>query len=119
MHSKDTNHTNSNNVHHKNKINNVNNRNKIISYMGIYKKKSIPKSRNENKLSEEAIKTQTKSNNFLSSTFNFNNNNGNTINIKSNLKNITSINNYNLNYKQSLKKSRNPQQSISINSHTY
>ena len=124
VHSKDTNHTNSNNVHHKNKINNVNNKNKIISYMGIYKKKSIPKSRNENKLSEEAIKTQTKTNNFMSATFNVNNNynhnhNGNTINIKSNLKNITSINNYNLNYKQSLQKSRNPQQSISINSNTY
>ena len=122
VHSKDTNYTNSNNVHHKNKINNVNNKNKIISYMGIYKKKSIPKSRNENKLSEEAIKTQTKSNNFMSATFNVNNNhnyNGNTINIKSNLKNITSINNYNLNYKQSLQKSRNPQQSISINSNTY
>jgi len=118
VHSKDTNHTNSNNVHHKSKINNVNNKNKIISYMGIYKKKSIPKSRNENKLSDEAIKT--KSNNFMSATFNVNNNNhGNTINMKSNLKNITSINNYNLNYKQSLKKSRNPQQSISINSNTY
>ena len=119
VHSKDTNHTNSNNVHHKNKINKVNNKNKIISYMGIYKKKSIPKSRNENKLSEEAIKTQTKSYNFMSATFNVNNNNGNTINIKSNLKNITSINNYNLNFKKSLKKSRNPQQSISINSNTY
>ena len=124
VHSKDTNHTNSNNVHQKNKINNVNNKNKIISYMGIYKKKSIPKSRNENKLSEEAIKNQTKTNNFMSATFNVNNNynhnhNGNTINIKSNLKNITSINNYNLNYKQSLQKSRNPQQSISINSNTY
>ena len=124
VHSKDTNHTNSNNAHCKNKIynNNVNNKNKIISYMGIYKKKSIPKSRNENKVLDEAMKTQTKSNNnFISSTFNVNNNNnnGNTINVKSNLKNITSINNYNLNYKQSLQKKRNQQQSISINSNTY
>ena len=125
VHSKETNYTNSNNVNCKNKINknNVNNKNKIISYMGIYKKKSIPKSRNENKVLDEAMKTQTKSNNnnFISSTFNVNNNNnnGNTINVKSNLKSITSINNYNLNYKQSLQKRRNQQQSISINSNTY
>ena len=40
--------------------------------------------------------------------------------IKSNnSKNITSINNYKINYKQGLQKSRNQQQSLSINSNTY
>ena len=117
-------HTNSNNGPPKSQVyNNTNNKNKnkIASYMGIYKKKSIPKSRNENKLSEDMIKPQTKSNNFMSATYNLNNNNNNQniINIKNNVKNITSINNYNLNYKQSLQKSRNQQQSISINSNTY
>ena len=123
INSKDNNgHTSSNNGHKKNQIfNNINNKNKIISYMGIYKKKSIPKSRNENKLSEDMIKPQTKLNNFMSATYNINNNNNNQniINIKNNIKNITSINNYNLNYKQSLQKSRNHQQSTSINSNTY
>ena len=104
----------------KNKLYNNNpNTKKIFSYMGIYKKKSIPKSRNENKLLEEDIKSQPKPNNFL---ININNNNNvGTINIKknNNLKNITSINNYNLNYRQGLQRSRNQQQSLSINSNTY
>ena len=124
VHSKD--HTNSNNGPPKsqNKVyNNINKmKSKIISYMGIYKKKSIPKSRNDNKFSEETIKNQIKSNNVMSATYNIiNNNNSNTINVKNinNLKNMTSINNYNLNYKQSLQKSRNQQQSTSINSNTY
>ena len=119
-------HTNSNNGPPKsqNKVaNNINKmKSKIISYMGIYKKKSIPKSRNDNKFSEETIKNQIKSNNVMSATYNIiNNNNSNTINVKNinNLKNMTSINNYNLNYKQSLQKSRNQQQSTSINSNTY
>ena len=42
---------------------------------------------------------------------------GNTLSNRT--KNITSINNYNLNYKQSIQKGRNQQQSISINSNTY
>ena len=118
------------NNHDNNKNNNglfknqfYNNRNnKIISYMGIYKKKSIPKSRNENKLPEKVIKSQTKLNNFM---ININNNNnvGTITNMKqnqnNNLKNITSIGNYNFNYKQGIQKSRNQQQSISINSNTY
>ena len=111
----------------KSQLNNKNinsNNNKIISYMGIYKKKSIPKSRNENKLPEEIIKSQTKINNFQININNNNNNNNNNpgiINIKksNNSKNITSINNYKINYKQGLQKSRNQQQSLSINSNTY
>ena len=105
----------------KNQLNNKNiNRNdKIISYMGLYKKKSIPKSRNENKLQEEIIKNQPKLNSFKIN-INSTNNTG-IINIKkfNNLKNITSINNYKLNYKQNIQKSRNQQQSIFINSNTY
>lgn len=83
--------------------------------MGIYKKKSIPKSRNENKLSQDGttIKNQTQINNFLNNN-NQTNSNNNLSNRKN--KNMTSINNYNLNYKQSIQKSRNQQQSISINS---
>ena len=113
---------NNNNELLKNKFynnNNHSNSNKIFSYMGIYKKKSIPKSRNENKLLEEDIKSQPKPNNFI---ININNNNiVGTINIKknNNLKNITSINNSNLNYRQGLQRSRNQQQSLSINSNTY
>ena len=97
-----------------------NRNNNIISYMGIYKKKSIPKSRNENKLPEKVIKSQTKLNNFMIN-INNNNNTGAITNIKhnNNLKNITSIGNYNLNNIQGLQKSRNQQQSISINSNTY
>ena len=127
------------NIHIKDNLNNHNNNNKnnnglfknqfynnrnndIISYMGIYKKKSIPKSRNENKLPEKEIKSQTKLNNFMIN-INNNNNAGTITNMKqnqnNNLKNITSIGNYNFNYKQGLQKSRNQQQSISINSNTY
>ena len=131
--------TNANNGILKSQIytnNNLNNNNKIISYMGIYKKKSIPKSRNENKFPEEVVKSQTKTRNFISGSYIMNNNNNNknnninynnnNINPKTslnnninNLKNITSINNYNLNYRQILQKSRNQQQSTSINSNMY
>jgi hypothetical protein len=107
-----------------------------MSYIGIYKKKSIPKSRNENKSPEEIIKSQTQINNFINGSTNSNTNiNNNIDNLKNNkinlnlnqlgntlsnrTKNITSINNYNLNYKQSIQKGRNQQQSISINSNTY
>ena len=137
VNSKDNTHTNSNNGLLKNNLyNNGNNKNKIMSYIGIYKKKSIPKSRNENKSPEEIIKSQTQINNFIKGSNNSNkninnlkNNNINNINININqlgnnnlsnrTKNITSINNYNLNYKQSIQKSRNQQQSTSINSNTY
>ena len=131
VHSKDNNHTNSNNALLKNSLYNNrdrNSKNKIMSYIGIYKKKSIPKSRNENKSPEEIIKSQTQINNFINGPNNSNNNINNNININqlgnnNNLsnraKNITSIKNYNLNYKQSIQKSRNQQQSISINSNTY
>ena len=118
---KDNIHMNNNNLL-KNHLYNNNTNNKIISYMGIYKKKSIPKSRNENKLPEKIIKSQTKLNNFIININNNNNNPGTIIannNQNSNLKNITSIGNYNLNYRQGLQKSRNQQQSISINSNTY
>ena len=118
---KDNIHVNNNNLF-KNNLYNNNTNNKIISYMGIYKKKSIPKSRNENKLPDKIIKSQTKLNNFIIN-INNNNNNAGTININNNqnnnLKNITSIGNYNLNSRQGLQKSRNQQQSISINSNTY
>ena len=138
LNSKDNNNTNSNNIAVKNNLHqNKNlNKNKIMSYIGIYKKKSIPKSRNENKSPEEIIKSQTQINNYISSNSNTNINNVNNNNIdnlKNNkintnqlgstlsnrTKNITSINNYNLNYKQSIQKGRNQQQSISINSNTY
>ena len=118
---KDNIHMNNNNLF-KNHLFNNNTNNKIISYMGIYKKKSIPKSRNDNKLSDNIIKSQTKLNNFIIN-INNNNNNAGTINVNNNqnnnLKNITSIGNYNLNYRQGQQKSRNQQQSISINSNTY
>ena len=141
LNSKDNNNnTNSNNLPMKNNLlqNNNFNKNKIMSYIGIYKKKSIPKSRNENKSPQEIIKSQTQINNYISSNShtNINNiNNNNIDNLKNNkmninlnhlgtrlsnrTKNITSINNYNLNYKQSIQKGRNQQQSISINSNTY
>ena len=139
--SKDNN-TNNNNILVKNNFNHNNrnvNKNKIMSYIGIYKKKSIPKSRNDDKSPEEIIKSQTQINNFINgstySNTNINNINNNIDNLKNNKininlnqlgstlsnrsKNITSINNYNLNYKQSIQKGRNQQQSISINSNTY
>ena len=136
LNSKDNTHANSNNALLKNSLYNNNDRNsknKIMSYIGIYKKKSIPKSRNENKSPEGIIKSQTQINNIINGPNNSNNNinnlkNNNNININqlgnnNNLsnrsKNITSINNYNLNYKQSIQKSRNQQQSTSINSNTY
>ncbi len=131
IHSKDSNHTNSNNALLKNNLynNGKNNKNKIMSYIGIYKKKSIPKSRNENKSPEEILKSQTQINNFINgnndSNKNINNLKSNNINqlgnnnLSNRAKNITSINNYNLNYKQSIQKSRNQQQSTSINSNTY
>ena len=139
IHSKHNNHTNSNNVLLKNNPynnNGKNSKNKIMSYIGIYKKKSIPKSRNENKSPEEIIKSQAQINNFIKGNMdsnknkNINNLKGNNMNININqlgnnnnlsnrAKNITSINNYNLNYKQSIQKSRNQQQSTSINSNTY
>jgi hypothetical protein len=102
-----------------------------MSYIGIYKKKSIPKSRNENKSPEEIIKSQTQINNYVNGSINSNNNINNLKNNKINInqlgnnilsnrtKNITSINNYNLNYKQSIQKGHNQHQSISINSNTY
>ena len=130
--SKDNTNTNSNNALLKNNLynNDRNSKNKIMSYIGIYKKKSIPKSRNENKSPEEIIKSQTQinngpnnSNNIINSLKNNNNINinqiGNNNNLSNRAKNITSINNYNLNYKQSIQKSRNQQQSTSINSNTY
>ena len=134
INSKDNTHTNSNNVLLKNNIynsnnnNGNNNKNKIMSYIGIYKKKSIPKSRNENKSPEDIIKNQI---NIINGSNNSNKNNNNNINMNINMnqlgnnnlsnraKNITSINNYKLNYKQSIQKSRNQQQSTSINSNTY
>ena len=140
VNSKDNNQTNSNNVLVKNNLQNKNlNKNKIMSYIGIYKKKSVPKSRNEDKSPEEIVKSQTQINNYINgssnSNNNINNNNNNIDNLKNNkinlnlnqlgntlstrTKNITSINNYNLNYKQSIQKGRNQQQSISINSNTY
>ena len=95
----------------------------ILFHIWVFiKKKSIPKSRNENKLPEKVTKSQTKLNNFEIN-INNNNNAGTITNMKqnqnNNLKNITSIGNYNFNYKQGLQKSRNQQQSISINSNTY
>ena len=142
VNSKDNNHANSNNMLVKNNLQNKNmNKNKIMSYIGIYKKKSVPKSRNEDKSPEEIIKSQTQINNYINGSINSNNNlnnnnnNNNIDNLKNNkinlninqlgttlstrTKNITSINNYNLNYKQSIQKGRNQQQSISINSNTY
>ena len=139
VNSKDNNQTNSNNVLVKNNLQNKNlNKNKIMSYIGIYKKKSVPKSRNEDKSPEEIVKSQTQINNYINGSSNSNNNlnnNNNIDNLKNNkinlnlnqlgntlstrTKNITSINNYNLNYKQSIQKGRNQQQSISINSNTY
>ena len=137
INSKDNTHTNSNNALLKNNNNNNNNnngnnnKNKIMSYIGIYKKKSIPKSRNENKSPEDIIKTPNQININGQNNSNKNNNNNNNINMNINLnqlgnnnlsnrtKNITSINNYKLNYKQSIQKSRNQQQSTSINSNTY
>ena len=142
VNSKDNNQTNSNNVLVKNNLQNKNlNKNKIMSYIGIYKKKSVPKSRNEDKSPEEIVKSQTQINNYINGSsnsnnnLNNNNNNNNIDNLKNNkinlnlnqlgntlstrTKNITSINNYNLNYKQSIQKGRNQQQSISINSNTY
>ena len=140
VNSKDNNNTNSNNILVKNNLHHNNNKNlnknKIMSYIGIYKKKSIPKSRNENKSPEEIVKSQTQINNFINGSTNSNTNiNNNIDNLKNNkinlnlnqlgntlsnrTKNITSINNYNLNYKQSIQKGRNQQQSISINSNTY
>ena len=141
VNSKDNNHTNSNNMLVKNNMQNNNMyKNKIMSYIGIYKKKSVPKSRNDDKSPEEIVKSQTQINNYINgssnSNANLNNNNNNNIdNLKNNkinlninqlgttlstrTKNITSINNYNLNYKQSIQKGRNQQQSISINSNTY
>ena len=146
INSRDNNRNNSNNKVIKNNMhhnsNNLN-KNKIMSYIGIYKKKSIPKSRNEDKSPEEIIKYKTQINNFINGSTNSNTNinNGNNannidnlknnnmkinlnlnqlgINLSNRTKNITSINNYNLNYKQSIQKSRNQQQSISINSNTY
>ena len=63
VNSKDNTNTNSNNavlknnLHNNNNNNNgTNNKNKIMSYIGLYKKKSIPKSRNENKSPEDIIK---------------------------------------------------------------
>ena len=114
----------------KNKIysNNTNNKNKgkIVSYIGIYKKKSIPKSRNKNSLCENGttVKNQTQINNFING-LNTNKlesqsvNNNQNPNLSNRNNNITSINNYNLNYKQSIQKSRNQQQSTSLNSNTY
>jgi hypothetical protein len=102
-----------------------------MSYIGIYKKKTIPKSRSENKSPEEIIKSQTQINNYVNgsirSNYNINNlkNNinlnqfGFNNNLSCRAKNMTSINNYNLNYKQSIQKSRNMHQSTSINSNTY
>ena len=141
VNSKDNNHANSNNMLVKNNLQNKNmNKNKIMSYIGIYKKKSVPKSRNEDKSPEEIVKSQTQINNYINGSINSNNNlnnnnNNNIDNLKNNkinlninqlgttlstrTKNITSINNYNLNYKQSIQKGRNQQQSISINSNTY
>ena len=141
INSKDNNHANSNNMLVKNNLQNKNmNKNKIMSYIGIYKKKSVPKSRNEEKSPEEIVKSQTQINNYINGSINSNNNlnnnnNNNIDNLKNNkinlninqlgttlstrTKNITSINNYNLNYKQSIQKGRNQQQSISINSNTY
>ena len=135
IHSKDNAHTNSNIGFIKNNLYNNGkslNKNKIMSYIGIYKKKSIPKSRNDNKSPEENIKSQTQINNFFNGPNNSNNNInnlkntnvninqlGNNNNLSNRTKNITSINNYNLNYKQSIQKSRNQQQSTSINSNTY
>ena len=141
INSKDNNHANSNNMLVKNNLQNKNmNKNKIMSYIGIYKKKSVPKSRNEDKSPEEIVKSQTQINNYINGSINSNNNlnnnnNNNIDNLKNNkinlninqlgttlstrTKNITSINNYNLNYKQSIQKGRNQQQSISINSNTY
>ena len=131
INSKDNNNNiknNNNNIHHSNNNKNIN-KNRIMSYIGIYKKKSIPKSRNENKSPEEIIKSQTQINNYVNGSINSNNNINNLKNNKINqlgnnilsnrTKNITSINNYNLNYKQSIQKGRNQQQSISINSNTY
>ena len=138
INSKDNNHANSNNMLVKNNLQNKNmNKNKIMSYN---KKKSVPKSRNEDKSPEEIVKSQTQINNYINGSINSNNNlnnnnNNNIDNLKNNkinlninqlgttlstrTKNITSINNYNLNYKQSIQKGRNQQQSISINSNTY
>ena len=126
---KDSSHTINNNKndifknHLYNNVNSNSNKNKIMSYMGIYKKKSIPKSRNDNKLPEDTTKSQPKVNNYLIN-INNTNNNPNIINIKrnSNIKNVTSVNNIinnNNNNKNNIQKSRNLQQSLSINSNTY
>ena len=134
VNSKDNTNTNSNNCIIRNRIGNSHktiNKNKIMSYIGIYKKKTIPKSRSENKSPEEIIKSQTQINNHangsIKSNYNINNlkNNinmnqlGYNNNLSCRAKNMTSINNYNLNYKQSIQKSRNMHQSTSINSNTY
>ena len=126
--------TNSNNCIIRNRIGNSHktiNKNKIMSYIGIYKKKAIPKSRSENKSPEEIVKSQTQINNHVNgsikSNYNINNlkNNinmnqlGYNNNLSCRAKNMTSINNYNLNYKQSIQRSRNLHQSTSINSNTY
>ena len=55
-----------------------------MSYIGIYKKKSIPKSRNENKSPEEIIKSQTQINNYVNGSINSNNNINNLKNNKIN-----------------------------------
>jgi len=132
--SKDNTNANSNNCIIRNRIGNSHkpiNKNKIMSYIGIYKKKTIPKSRSENKSPEEIIKSQTQINNHINgstkSNYNINNlkNNinmnqlGYNNNLSCRAKNMTSINNYNLYYKQSIQKSRNMHQSTSINSNTY
>ena len=134
VNSKDNTNTNSNICIIRNRIGNshrIINKNKIMSYIGIYKKKTIPKSRSENKSPEEIIKSQTQINNYINgsikSNYNINNlkNNinmnqfGYNNNLSCRAKNMTSINNYNLNYKQSIQKSRNIHQSTSINSNTY
>jgi hypothetical protein len=126
--------TNSNNCIIRNSIGNSHktiNKNKTMSYIGIYKKKAIPKSRSENKSPEEIVKSQTQINNHVNgsikSNYNINNlkNNinmnqlGYNNNLSCRAKNMTSINNYNLNYKQSIQRSRNLHQSTSINSNTY
>ena len=93
--SKDNNTNNNNNILVKNNFNHNNrnvNKNKIMSYIGIYKKKSIPKSRNDDKSPEEIIKSQTQINNFINgstySNTNINNINNNIDNLKNNKINI-------------------------------
>ena len=45
-----------------------------MSYIDLYKKKSMPKSRNKNKYPEEIIKSQTQINNFIKGSNNSNKN---------------------------------------------